>query len=115
MDLMEKVVSLCKRRGFVYPSSEIYGGLANVWDYGPAGVLLKNNLRDLWWKHFVLDRDDMVGIDSATILKSEIWEASGHVGSFNEAMLDCKECKNRLRADHLIEDKIGRASCRERV
>ncbi len=106
MDLMEKVVALAKRRGFVFPSSDIYGGLANVWDYGPVGTLLKNNLRDLWWKHFVLDRDDMVGIDSATILRPEIWEASGHVKGFNDAMLDCKECKNRVRADHLIEDNV---------
>ncbi|OGM22516.1 glycine--tRNA ligase [Candidatus Woesebacteria bacterium RIFCSPLOWO2_01_FULL_39_21] len=106
MDLMEKVVSLCKRRGFVYPSSEIYGGLANVWDFGPLGTLLKNNIRDLWWKHFVLDRDDMVGIDSSTILRPEVWEASGHVAGFNEAMIDCKECKNRVRADHLIENNF---------
>lgn len=105
-DLMEKVVALAKRRGFVYPSSEIYGGLANVWDFGPAGTLLKNNLRDAWWKHFVMDRDDMVGIDSATILRPEVWGASGHVQGFNEAKLDCKECKNRLRADHLIEDNL---------
>lgn len=106
MDLMEKITALSKRRGFIYPGSEIYGGLANVWDFGPAGTLLKNNIRDLWWKHFVLERDDMVGIDSATILRPEVWEASGHIGGFNEAMLDCKECKNRVRADHLIENNI---------
>jgi len=104
MDLMEKVVSLAKRRGFVYPSSELYGGLANVWDWGPTGTLLKNNIRDLWLKKFVLDRDDMVVIDSATILKPEIWKASGHLNGFNEALIDCKECKNRARADHLIEN-----------
>ncbi len=104
--LMEKVVSLCKRRGFVYPSSEIYGGLANVWDFGPTGTLLKNNIRDLWWKHFVLDRDDVVGIDASAILRPEIWSASGHISGFNEAMLDCKECRNRVRADHLIEDVL---------
>ena len=104
MDLMEKVVSLAKRRGFVYPSSELYGGLANVWDFGPAGTLLKNNIRDLWLKKFVLDRDDMVVIDAATILKPEVWSASGHLAGFNDAYIDCKECKNRVRADHLIED-----------
>jgi len=106
MDLMEKVVSLAKRRGFVFPSSEIYGGLANVLDFGPAGVLLKNNIRDFWWKRFVLDRDDMVGIDASTILKPEVWSASGHVSGFNDALIDCKECKNRVRADHLIEDNL---------
>ncbi|HUC95157.1 MAG TPA: glycine--tRNA ligase [Candidatus Saccharimonadales bacterium] len=106
MDQMEKVVSLAKRRGFVYPSSELYGGLANVWDFGPAGTLLKNNIRDLWLKKFVLDRDDMVVIDAATILKPEIWSASGHLAGFNEALIDCKECKNRARADHLIENFI---------
>lgn len=105
-DLMEKVTSLAKRRGFVFPSSEIYGGLANVWDFGPAGTLLKNNIRDLWWKHYVLDREDMVGIDASTILRPEVWSASGHVTGFNEAMLDCKECRNRVRADHLIENAI---------
>lgn len=107
MDLMDKVVSLAKRRGFVYPSSEIYGGLANVWDFGPMGTLLKNNIRDAWWKHFVLDRADMVGIDSSTILRPEVWHASGHVAGFNEAMVDCKECGNRVRADHLIEDRFS--------
>lgn len=103
---MEKVTALCKRRGFVFPSSEIYGGLANVWDFGPVGTLLKNNIRDLWWKHYVLNRDDIVGIDASTILRPEIWNASGHLKGFNEAMLDCKECKNRVRADHLIEDVL---------
>ena len=106
MDLMEKVVALAKRRGFVYPSSEIYGGLANVWDYGPMGTLLKNNIRDNWWKTFVLDRDDMVGIDASTILRPEVWNASGHIAGFNEALIDCKECKNRARADHLIENNV---------
>ncbi len=101
---MEKVVSLAKRRGFVYPSSELYGGLSNVYDFGPAGTLLKNNVRDLWLKRFVLDRDDMVVIDSATILKPEVWSASGHIAGFNDALIDCRECKNRVRADHLIEN-----------
>lgn len=105
-DSLEKIVALAKRRGFVYPSSDIYGGLANVWDYGPLGTLLKNNIRDMWWRTFVTSRDDMQGIDSSTILRPEVWEASGHVSGFNEAMLDCKECRNRVRADHLIENKF---------
>jgi len=105
-NLMEKIVALAKRRGFVFPSSELYGGLANVWDWGPAGTLLKNNIRDLWLKKFVLDKDNMVVIDAATIIKPEIWEASGHLAGFNEALIDCKECKNRARADHLIENAI---------
>ncbi len=103
---MEKVVSLAKRRGFVYPSPEIYGGLANVWDYGPMGTLLKNNIRDYWWNTFVLNRDDMVGIDASAILRPEVWNASGHIAGFNEALIDCKECKNRARADHLIENNV---------
>ena len=104
MDIMEKIVALAKRRGFVFPSSEIYGGMANVWDFGPMGTLLKNNIRDLWWKTFVTNRDDMVGLDASAILKPEVWKASGHITGFNEALIDCKECKNRARADHLIED-----------
>lgn len=106
MDLMEKVVALAKRRGFVFQSSELYGGLANVWDWGPLGTLLKNNIRDIWLKRFVLDRDDMVVIDSATILKPEVWKASGHVEGFNDILIDCKNCGNRVRSDHLIEDNI---------
>ena len=104
---MDKVVALAKRRGFVYPSSEIYGGMANTWDFGPMGTLLKNNIRDLWWKNFVLDRDDMVGIDASIFLNSKVWEASGHIASFTDAMVDCKTCRNRTRADHLIEDAIS--------
>ena len=102
--LMDKVVSLCKRRGFVYPSSEIYGGLANNWDFGHYGTLLKNNLSESWWKNFVLSRDDMVGIDASILLNPEVWEASGHTKSFTDAMVDCRNCHNRTRADHLIED-----------
>ena len=104
--LIDNITALCKRRGFVFPSSELYGGLANAWDFGPVGILLKNNIRVLWWKHFVSDRDDMVGIDASAILRPEVWAASGHVSGFNDAMVDCKECRNRLRADHLIEDVI---------
>ena len=103
---MEKVVALAKRRGFVYPSSEIYGGMANTWDFGPAGTLLKNNIRDFWWKTFVLDRDDMVGIDASIFLNPVVWEASGHVAGFTDALIECKNCHTRTRADHLIEDFI---------
>src|SRR3989304_8199559 len=105
-NLVDKVVALAKRRGFVFPSSEIYGGLANTWDFGHYGTLLKNNLRDFWWQRFVLQRDDMVGIDASIILKPQVWAASGHVAGFNEALIDCKNCKNRVRADHLIEDNL---------
>ena len=103
---MEKIVSLCKRRGFVFPGSEIYGGLANSWDYGPLGVELKNNLRDSWWKRFVQERSDMAGLDAAVIMNPKVWEASGHVANFSDAMIDCKKCKSRYRADHLIEDAV---------
>lgn len=104
---MEKIVSLCKRRGFIFPGSEIYGGLANTWDYGPYGVALKNNVKKLWWKHFVQDRDDMVGIDSAILMNPRVWEASGHVGSFSDPLMDCRECNERVRGDKLIEEKLG--------
>jgi glycyl-tRNA synthetase len=103
LDLMEKVISLCKRRGFVYPGSEIYGGLANSYEYGPVGVELKKNITDLWWSTFVRGRDDMVGLDSSIILNPKVWVASGHVAGLTDAMVDCKNCKNRTRADHLIE------------
>src|SRR3989344_464875 len=104
MDLKDKITSLAKRRGFVFPSSEIYGGMANTWDFGPMGTLLKNNIRDLWIKTFVSSKDNMVLIDAATILKPEVWEASGHTSGFSDSMIDCKDCHTRLRADHLIED-----------
>ncbi|OGH16777.1 MAG: glycine--tRNA ligase [Candidatus Levybacteria bacterium RIFCSPHIGHO2_02_FULL_40_18] len=105
-NLVDKVVALAKRRGFVYPSSEIYGGLANTWDFGPMGTLLKNNIRDLWWNKFVLSRDDMVGLDASIFLSPKIWEASGHVASFTDALIDCRSCHYRTRADHLIEDNV---------
>lgn len=105
-DLMEKIINLAKVRGFVFPGSEIYGGLANSWDYGPLGVELKNNLRDWWWERFVHRRADMVGIDPAILMNPKVWEASGHVASFNDAMIDCKNCKTRHRADHLIEENF---------
>lgn len=104
-DKMDKVVALSKKRGFVYPGSEIYGGLANSWDYGPLGTELKNNIRDWWWNKFVHSRTDMVGLDAAIMMNPRVWEASGHVSNFNDVMIDCKSCHARHRADHLIEDK----------
>lgn len=103
---MDKIVALAKRRGFMYPSSDIYGGLANTWDFGHYGTLLKNNVRDSWWKKFVLDRDDMVGIDASIFLNPKVWEASGHVAGFSDALIECKNCHMRTRADHLIEDNL---------
>ena len=99
---MEKIVALAKRRGFVYPGSEIYGGLSGTWDYGPLGVELKNNIRALWWKQFVTDREDMYGVDSAILMNPKVWEASGHVGGFSDPMVECKKCKRRFRADQLL-------------
>src|SRR3989339_972645 len=101
---LNDIVSLAKRRGFVFPGSEIYGGLANTFDYGPLGGRVKKKVKDLWWETFVTRRDDMVGIDSAVISKEDIWNASGHVAGLNDIMLDCKNCKNRARVDHLIEN-----------
>jgi len=96
---MEKIVSLCKRRGFIFQGSEIYGGLAGTWDYGPYGVALKNNIKDLWWRMFVDGRDDMYGVDAAILMHPKVWEASGHVGGFSDPLVACKECKRRFRAD----------------
>ncbi|OGJ52014.1 glycine--tRNA ligase [Candidatus Peregrinibacteria bacterium RIFOXYB2_FULL_32_7] len=104
---MEKLVALCKRRGFIYPGSEIYGGLANTWDYGPYGVLLKKNIKEQWWKTFVQERDDMVGLDAAILMNPKTWEASGHVTNFSDPLMDCKNCKERVRGDKLIEEKFG--------
>jgi glycyl-tRNA synthetase len=100
--LMDKIVSLCKRRGFVFPGSEIYGGLANSWDYGPLGVELKNNIKNLWWKRFVQQRDDMVGIDAALIMSPKVWEASGHLKTFSDLLAECKSCHNRIRVDQYL-------------
>lgn len=98
---MEKIVSLAKRRGFIFQGSEIYGGLAGTWDYGPLGVALKNNIKQLWWKQFVLDREDMYGLDAAILMNPKTWEASGHVGGFSDPLVECEKCKRRFRADHL--------------
>lgn len=101
---MEKIVNLCKGRGFIFPGSEIYGGLANSWDYGPLGVEFKNNVKKAWWKRFVQESKYNVGLDSAIIMNPETWVASGHVGGFSDPLMDCKQCKARHRADKLIED-----------
>ena len=104
---MEKVVALCKGRGFVYAGSEIYGGLSNTWDYGPLGVEFKNNVKKAWWKKFVQESEYNVGLDSAILMNPQTWVASGHVGGFSDPLMDCKECKTRHRADKLIEDAGG--------
>ena len=101
---MDKIVALCKTRGFIFPGSEIYGGLANSWDYGPLGVEFKNNVKRAWWKKFVQESRYNVGLDSAIIMNPETWVASGHVGGFSDPLMDCKQCKARHRADKLIED-----------
>ncbi|HTY44567.1 MAG TPA: glycine--tRNA ligase [Patescibacteria group bacterium] len=98
---MEKIVSLCKRRGFIFQSSEIYGGLANTWDYGPYGVELKNNLKRAWWRSVVQERDDIYGMDAAILMHPKVWEASGHIKSFTDLLVDCKKCRKRFRADHV--------------
>ncbi len=101
---MEKIVSLAKNRGFVFPGSEIYGGLANTWDYGPIGVELKNNVRKAWWDRFIKQNPMNVGLDCAILMNNKVWEASGHIGGFSDPLMDCKECKQRFRADQVIED-----------
>ncbi len=103
--LMEKVVNLAKARGFIYPSSEIYGGLSASYDYGPLGVELKNNIKKAWWKMFVTDRSDMVGLDAAIIMHPKAWEASGHLDNFSDPLVECKKCHKRFRYDHLLENQ----------
>ncbi len=103
-DLMDKVISLAKRRGFIFPGSEIYGGLANSWDYGPLGVELKNNIKKLWWKMFVQERFDMVGLDAALIMNPKVWEASGHLKNFTDPLVECKKCHTRYRGDQVPEE-----------
>ncbi|MBR0087019.1 MAG: glycine--tRNA ligase [Lachnospiraceae bacterium] len=104
---MEKIVALCKSRGFIYPGSEIYGGLANTWDYGNLGVELKNNVKKAWWQKFIQESPYNVGVDCAILMNPQVWVASGHVGGFSDPLLDCKECKERFRADKLIEDYMN--------
>ncbi len=104
IDSMEKIVNLCKSRGFVYPGSEIYGGLANSWDYGPLGAELKKNIKDAWWKKFITQNKYNVGIDASIIMNPQVWVTTGHVGGFSDPLIDCKACKTRHRADKLIEE-----------
>ena len=104
---MEKIVALCKNRGFVYAGSEIYGGLSNTWDYGPLGVEFKNNVKRAWWKKFIQESPYNVGLDSALLMNPQVWVASGHVGGFSDPLMDCKDCKTRHRADQLIEAQTG--------
>ena len=104
-ELMEKIVSLCKRRGFIYQGSEIYGGLAGTWDYGHLGLALKNNIKNLWWKKFVLDREDMYGVDAAILMNQKVWQATGHVGGFSDPLAECKKCKKRFRTDQIPDKK----------
>jgi len=103
VDRMDQIVSLCKRRGFVFQSSEIYGGLGSCWDYGPYGVELKRNLKDFWWKAMTQKRDDVEGVDAAILMHPKVWETSGHVANFTDPLIDCKTCKGRFRADKLAE------------
>ena len=108
---MDTFVSLCKRRGFVFQSSEIYGGLGGFWDYGPLGVEMKNNIKRSWWRYMVQERDNVVGIETSIIMNPRVWEASGHVGRFGDPMVDCKKCKHRFRADDLVPDEKGETRC----
>lgn len=118
-DLMEKIVSLCKRRGFVFPGSEIYGGLANSWDYGPLGVELKNNIKQAWWDRFIHRRDDVVGLDAALIMNPKVWEVSGHLAEFSDPLIECLKCHERFREPgevtegKTIEKKEGKLSSKE--
>lgn len=104
---MQSIIALCKRRGFIFPGSDIYGGFANTYSYGPYGAEMKRLIREMWWKRFIQAREDMIGIDGPILLHPRAWEASGHVAGFNDALLDCKSCKSRFRADHLIEKATG--------
>ena len=103
-ELMEKMVSLCKRRGFIFPSSEIYGGLSGIYDYGHYGTLLLNNVKNAWWKAIVQERLDVVGLDSAIFMHPTTWKASGHIDGFDDPQVDCRKCQSRFRADHLLEE-----------
>lgn len=112
---MDKIVALAKNRGFVYPGSEIYGGLSNSWDYGPLGVQMKNNIKQAWWKKFVVENPYNVGLDSAIIMNPTTWQASGHIGGFSDPLMDCKCCKSRHRADDLIEDYMHKHGIEENI
>lgn len=103
---LKTIADFAKRKGFVYPGSDIYGGLANTWDYGPKGVLLKENIKKAWKQHFIYERNDMVELDAGILMNQKVWEASGHVATFADLLLDCKSCKSRFRADHVVEEKL---------
>ena len=115
LDTMEKMVNLCKARGYIYAGSEIYGGLANTWDYGPLGVELKNNIKSAWRKKFIQESEYNVGLDAAILMNPQVWVASGHVGGFSDPLIDCKECKTRHRADKLIEEWMHENKCEQIV
>lgn len=104
---LDTIVSLAKRRGFVFPSAEIYGGFANTYDYGPLGVELKRNIRDSWWRAIVRERDDVVGLDAAMMTNPQVWVASGHTETFSDPLVDCKACRQRFRPDHIEEGQYG--------
>jgi glycyl-tRNA synthetase (class II) len=112
---LEDIVSLCKRRGFIYQGSEIYGGLAGTWDYGPLGVALKRNIMQLWWKMFVADRDDMLGVDAAILMNQKVWQASGHTETFTDPLMPCVNCGDRFRTDKLIEKHASIADYRKAI
>src|SRR5690606_4022847 len=111
-ELMDKLVSLCKRRGFIFQSSEIYGGTGSVWDYGPLGVELQRNVKDAWWRAMVNERDDIEGLDAAILMHPRVWEASGHVAGFTDPLIDCRTCKARFRADQIESAQCPRKPSR---
>ncbi len=106
-EIMEKIVSFSKRKGFIFPACDIYGGFANAYSYGPYGAELKNNIKKMWWQKFVQEREDMIGMDGPILLNPKLWEASGHTEGFNDAMVDCRKCKKRFRADHIVSELTG--------
>ena len=110
-ELMEKIVSLCKRRGFIFQGSEIYGGLAGTWDYGPYGSTLSHNIKDLWWKHFVSEQENIFGISTPTLVPEPVWKASGHLSGFTDPVVECSKCHHRFRADHLPEENKKNKKC----
>ncbi len=110
-DLMEKIISLCKRRGFVFQGSEIYGGLSGTWDYGPYGASLSHNIKELWWKHFVSEQENIFGISTPTIMPEGVWQASGHLSGFTDPMIECEKCHHRFRADHLDKKYLEQKKC----
>ena len=114
-DLMDKIVALCKRRGFIFPGSEIYGGITGFWDYGPLGVELKNNIKREWWKSMVYQRDDVVGLDASIIMNPEVWEKSGHTSSFADPLVECKICHKRFRSDQEKDIQAHEKTHKEKV